>query len=305
MQSLNRKVVVLTVAAAALAVTVLIWRAKAQTVISAGYDQFSTPANAVTQETLTLPAGALKDEAGSPSKAFSGQVTFQGGAAVAGYNGDTVIERTQNVTVPGSTALQVIGVNLVSVGKIAITFEDNSSANYSVSVSQSASTESTGTMSFAANNTFTNTLNVNVEYTFTATGEPTGVFDAAANGVPAIAFSSSGTWEANGSGEADIIRRIGEDHRIGADVPTTGRDSSGAMGANGAVAGGGVAGPDAATGPTGPTGVTVTIVPNTEQSALAKHGIGPPPCTGAVDSVTGVVTKPCLQSPELKGQSQK
>ena len=276
MQSLNRKVVVLTVAAAALAVTVLIWRAKAQTVISAGYDQFSTPANAVSQETLTLPEGALKDEAGSPSNAFSGPVTFEGGAAVSGYTGDTVIERTQNVTVPGNTPLQVIGVNLVSVGTIPITFQDGTSANYSVGVSQSASTASTGTMNFSANGTFTNTLNVNVEYTFTAAGEPNGVFDAAANGIPAIAFNSSGTWQANGGGAPDIVRRMGDD------AVTTGGGGTG--------------------GATGATGTTVTIVPNTEQSALAAHGIGPAPspkptstirpCGDVVDA-SGNETNPC------------
>jgi|HubBroStandDraft_6_1064221.scaffolds.fasta_scaffold207118_2 hypothetical protein len=244
MRPIKRNATLVFIAAAAsLAVTVFIWRVKAQTVIDSGYDQFSTPSNAVSQETLSLPAGALTDEAGSPSNAFDGQVTFEGGAAVTGYSGDTVIERTQNVTVPGSTPLQVIGVNLASVGTIPITFQDGTSANYSVGVAQSTSTQSTGTMNFASNNTFTNTLNVNVQYTFTASGEPNGVFDAAANGLPAIGFSSSGTWQSTGSGG-------------------------------------------------------VTIVPNTEQSALAKHGIGPPPCKEKLDGsigVSGAAMIDCLQ----------
>jgi hypothetical protein len=257
MRSVNRKVVVLAVAVTALAVTALIWRANAQTVISAGYDQFSTPANAVTQETLTLPAGALMDESNFPSNAFTGQVTFEGGAAVSGYTGDTVIERTQSVTVPGSTPLQVIGVNLISVGTIPITFQDSTSANYSVSVSQSSSTASTGTMNFSSDGTFTNTLNVNVQYTFTAPGEPVAVFDAAPNGIQAIAFSSMGTWAPSGGGAADIRRSLGEDA-----VTTTGNNGNGNGNGGGAP---------------GPTGTTVTVVPNTEQSLWASHGIGPAP----------------------------
>lgn len=181
------------------ALTVFIWRTKAQTVINPGYDQFSTPSNATSSETLSLPAGAITDAAGNGSEAFSGPVTFEGGPAVSGYTGDTVIERTQSVTVPGSTALQVIGLNLVSVGTISVTFTDGTSANYSVSVSQSPSTASTGTMSFASGGSFNNSLSINVEYTFTSSGEPTATFDAAPNGLPAIGFTSSGTWTVDGT----------------------------------------------------------------------------------------------------------
>jgi hypothetical protein len=232
-------------AAAALAVTVFIWRAKAQTVINAGYDQFSTPANATSQDTLTLPAGAIKNAAGSPSNAFSGTVTFEGGPAVTGYSGDTVIERVDSVTVPSptpTTPLSVVGINLVSVGTIPITFSDNSSANYSVSVSQSPSTASTGSMTFSSGGTFTNTLSINVEYTFTATGEPTAYYDAAPNGMPSIPFSSSGTWQATGSGGEDVVRE-GK-----ADLASSSSSSGG-----------------------------VIITPNTEQAAWASHGIGPVP----------------------------
>lgn len=220
---LNRKKTVtgLVGALATVVLSVFIWRAMAQTTIPAGYDSFSTPANAQTTENFSLPAGALTDSAGSPSQAFNGTITFQGGAAVNGYTGDTVIERTQAVTVPGSSPLQVTGLNLVSVGTIAVTFSDGTTTNYSVAVAQSPSTKSTGTMNFASGGTFTNNLNINVLYTFTASGEPAVKYDAAPNGIPAIAFSSSGTWQVNGS--------------------------------------------------------SVSITPQTEQSALASHNILPAP----------------------------
>lgn len=282
-------------ACAVIAVSVLVWRAKAQTVISAGYDQFSTPANAVTQDSLSLPEGALTDGNGYASVAFTQTVTFEGGAAVAGYTGDTVIERTQNVTVPGSTPLQVIGINLASVGTIPISFEDGTSANYQVSVSQSQSTASTGTMSFASDGTFTNSLSVNVEYTFTASGEPTATYDAAANGIAAIAFTSSGTWDANGGSSAvDIQRRLGDD------ATTTGTGG-----------GGGGSGSSS-------SAVSVTIVPQTEQAALAAHGVGPAPSPSptptatpvggcgdvVVDPRTNAVTHPCDDN-KKKGDPKK
>ena len=257
----------------ALTVSVFVWRAKAQTIINAGYDQFSTPANAVTQETLSLPEGELTNASGSPSVAFNGTITFQGGAAVSGYTGDTVIERTQNVTVPGSTPLQVIGLNLISVGTVTINFQDNTSVNYNVAVSQSTLTASTGSMSFASNGTFTNSLSVNVEYTFTAQGEPTAVIDAASIGIPAIAFNSSGSWAADGA--SDIKGRMHEDLVIG---------NTGVGGGTGSGSGG------------SPSGINVTIVPNTEQAILASHGIGPAPsptpkggCIEYRDPVTGKV----------------
>jgi hypothetical protein len=200
MRPTKRNITLALLAAGAVAVTVFLWRAKATTIILEGYDPFSTPANALTQESLSLPPGALTDSTGSLSEAFNGQVTYQGGAVVAGYTGDTVIERIQNVTIPGSTRLVVIGINLVSVGTIPITFQDGSSANYSVSVSQSPSTQSNGTMTFASNGTFTSTLSINVQYTFSATGEPTIKFDAGPHGLPSIALSSAGTWQSTGNG---------------------------------------------------------------------------------------------------------
>jgi hypothetical protein len=242
-----------------------IWQTKAQTVVSAGYDQFSTPNNAVSQESLTLPAGQLLNSNNSPSLAFSGTVVYEGGPVVPGYNGDTVIERTASVSVPGSTPLVVIGLNLASVTPIPVSFADGSLVYYAVAVSQSPSTSSTGTMNFAVGGTYTNSININRQYTFTAAGQPIGTLDCGASGWPPIALTSSGTWEVTGNGASA---------RFAAAV----------------------------------AGSSVTIHPNTEQSILASHGIGPAPsptptCAPATDESRSedAVTRPnpCLQQQQL------
>jgi hypothetical protein len=182
-----------------------IWRTNAQTVIPAGYDQFSTPANGGTQETLSLPAGFFTDSSGSASSEFNGQVVYEGGQPVTGYTGDTVIERTATVQGSGPTPLQVIGLNLAGVSPITVQFADGTSASYAVSVSQSPSVASTGTMTFASGGTFTNTLSINRAYNFTPESGPPVFYDAAANGWPAIPLSSSGTWSVSGKGKVIII----------------------------------------------------------------------------------------------------
>lgn len=174
-----------------------LWRAGAAVTIGAGYDQFSTPANAVTHEDLSFGSGFFVNAAGKPSNALNTTVTFKGGAPVQGFNGDTVIERTQDVAVPGDTSLVLFGLRLVSVGTIRVTFIDGTSADYSVSVKESPSQVSTGSMHFNADNTFSNSLQINREYTFTSSGQPDKVFDSAAGGWAAISLTATGTWESS------------------------------------------------------------------------------------------------------------
>jgi len=269
MRRTKKTVLVTAIAAVAVfAATVFIYRAKAQTVINPGYDQFATPSSGTTQS-LTLAFGALHNAAGSPSEPLVNvPVTFEGGANVQGYNADTVIERTQSVTVPGSTPLLVIGINMVSVGTIPVTFADNSSANYSIGVAQSSTQSSTGNMTFNSDGSFTNNLNVNIQYTFTAAGEPTTVINA-----DTIAFNSTGTWQASGGSGSVAIRREFDDanaiHR----------------------------GPAGAVGTTG--GISVTVQPNTETSLTASHVVKQP-CKKVVGTEAGAaLASPCLNSPQL------
>lgn len=176
-------------------VALSLWRAGATTTIGAGYDQFATPANAVTHEDISLAAGFFTNASGSSSNAFNGTITFKGGDPVQGFTGDTVIERMQDVTVPGDTSLVLYGLRLVSVGTIHVTFADGSAADYAVSVKESPSQVSSGTMHFDSNGTFSNSLQINRQYTFTSTGQPTKVLDSAAAGWSAISLTSTGTWQ--------------------------------------------------------------------------------------------------------------
>src|SRR5262245_54170855 len=116
-------VVVLLILGAA---AVIVWRANAATVVPAGVDQFQTPPNATSFEPWNLPAGFFTNAAGSSSNAISTTVYYKGGDPVPGYSADTVIKRESSVTVPGSTALTVIGIRFVSTSPVAVSFADGS-----------------------------------------------------------------------------------------------------------------------------------------------------------------------------------
>ncbi len=189
---------------------VSLWRSGAQAVIGTGYDQFSTPDNAVTSETLYIKEGTFS-KGGVPSKAFNDKLTLKGGPAVPGFTGDTVIERTNAVQVPGQTGLRLFGLRLVSAAPIRIDFVDNSSAYYNVTVKESSTTASEGTMYFNANNTFSSSLQINREYTFTSQGLSPVTIDSAAAGWAAIGLSATGSWSPSS-----------DTHATNAAVPTGG-----------------------------------------------------------------------------------
>lgn len=221
---------------------VTLWRVGAATPIGSGYDLFTTPSNGQTGEELSLDQGFFTNRLGSPSKAFRGKVAFKGGDPVPGFPSDTVIERTDDIPdVPGDTRLLVVGLRLVGVGTILINFADGTQAKYSVSVKESPSVASTGSMHFNADGTFSSSLQINREYTFTSADQDTRVFDAGSgdgqfSAWPAIRLSANGSWEPSGN-------RSFPGTETHAAVPTGG----------------------------------VIVRPNTEQARLAAHGIFPTP----------------------------
>src|SRR5258706_11757452 len=125
---------------------VVVWRAKATTVVPAGYDEFATPANATSFEHWELSGGFFVNAAGSSSNPVSTTLTLKGGAPVPGFSTDTVIERQASVDVPGTTPLQVTGLRLISASPVHVSFQDGSSADYNVSVKESSTDRSTGEM---------------------------------------------------------------------------------------------------------------------------------------------------------------
>lgn len=174
----------------------------AQVVVGAGYDTFTTPADAQTYDSFSshpIPAGFF----GSGSLQYSGTVTLKGGPPVDQSqwgSADTVIHRLQDVSVPGDTALAVQGLSFVSSSPISVQFSDGHSEQWNVTVNQSP-TNSGGTMHFNSDGTFTSSLNIYPKYTFSRSGSANRVLDTGSGGgaAPINLSSNNGTWSQSGS----------------------------------------------------------------------------------------------------------
>jgi hypothetical protein len=271
----------------------LTWRASATTVVPAGYDQFSTLGSGETNEQWgALPAGFFTNAQGAPSNAINAQtVTFEGRNPVPGFTGDTVIERTQSVSVPGSTALLVAGIRFIADNQVTATFSSGTpTVTYTVLAQESQIAPSTGEMTFNTNGTYNSSLTINREYTFIPTDptQPTVTADSttARNGgvliFSPIDLTGAGTWSASGG------------------------ESSAAM-PSGAMRTDATTGSTGVTGPTGPTGTpTATpiqsptpcvINPNSEAGQLAAHGIKPAGCTLPSPTPTPLPSPTVVASP--------
>jgi hypothetical protein len=201
---------------------ILTWRASAVTIIPAGYDEFNTIGSGGTSESWSaLPAGFFKNSQGVGSAAMSASTqTFTGRNPVPGFTGDTVIERTSSVTVPGSTALVITGLRFIDESQLTATFPGGtpSSVTYTVLVQESDIAPSTGDMTFNLDGTYNSGLTVNRSYTFVPTdgSQPTRVADSTTEKdgsgnliFPAIVLSGSGTWSPPGGGSAPAIQPEG------------------------------------------------------------------------------------------------
>jgi hypothetical protein len=273
----------------------LTWRASATTVVPAGYDQFSTLGSGETSEQWgALPAGFFINAQGAQSNAINAQtVTFEGRNAVPGFNGDTVIERTQSVSVPGSTALLVAGIRFIAENQVTATFPAGTPVvTYTVLAQESQIAPSTGEMTFNTNGTYTSSLTINRQYTFVPTDptQPTITVDSttAKNGgvliFAPIDLNGGGTWSGSGGSSSAAM-------------------PAGAMRTDATTGSTGVTG---STGPTGSTSPTPTpiqsptpcvINPNSEAGQLAAHGIKPAGCTLPSPTPTPVATATVTASP--------
>jgi len=159
----------------------LAWRGLAATTINSGYDEFNTPSDGSSYETLNLPQGFFVNSSNFPSDAISTTMTFRGGNTVPGFPTDTVVERTNDVNVPGDTPIILTGLRVVGTQQVTAHFPNGTAfVTYDVSV-QESETPSTGRMSFSSNNTFTiEKFLINRVYTFvpTDTSQPTKVADS-------------------------------------------------------------------------------------------------------------------------------
>lgn len=177
--------------------------AGASVVVPAGYDTFTTPADAQSFDNFSshpIDAGFF----GTGSLQYTGTVTLKGGPPVDSTrwgSADTVIRRVSDVTVPGDTSLTVQGLSFVSASPITVQFSDGHTEQWDVSVSQSTATSSAGTMHFNSDGTFNSSLSIYPKYTFTRTGSTSRTLDTGSGGgsAPISLSSSNGTWSQSGS----------------------------------------------------------------------------------------------------------
>lgn len=260
----------------------LAWRASAVTTIPAGYDQFSTLGSGATNEQWpALPAGFFKNAQGVGSNAINAQtVTFEGRNAVPGFTGDTVIERTQSVSVPGSTALVVAGIRFIATNQITATFNSGTpSVTYTVLAQESQIAPSTGQMTFSTNGSYTSALTINRLYTFVPTDptQPTITADSTtAESGGSLIFSpidltGGGTWSSGGSGSSAAMPEA----PMRSDLATAA--AVGVAGATGS--------PTPVQSPT-----PCVINPNSEAGLFASHGILPVGCSTPTPTPTPTPT---------------
>jgi hypothetical protein len=181
--------------------------AGASVVVPAGDDTFTTPNDAQTFDNFSshpIPAGFF----GPGSLAYTGVITLKGGPPVDSTrwgSADTVIHRLNDVTVPGDTGLSVQGLSFVSASPITVDYEDGHSEQWDVSVGQSASTCSAGSMTFNSDGTFNSSLSIYPQYTFTSAGHAPVTLDTGAGGGPAPIKLSSNNGKWSQVGTATVI----------------------------------------------------------------------------------------------------
>ncbi|HST54102.1 MAG TPA: hypothetical protein VLJ61_18995 [Pyrinomonadaceae bacterium] len=175
----------------------------ASVVVPAGYDTFTTPADAQTYDNFSshpIDAGFF----GPGSLQYTGGLTLKGGPPVDQTrwgSADTVIRRVGDVTVPGDTSLTVQGLSFVSASPITVQFSDGHNEQWDVTVNQSTATSSAGNMHFNSDGTFNSSLSIYPKYTFTRAGSTTRTLDTGSGGggAPINLSSSNGTWSQSGS----------------------------------------------------------------------------------------------------------
>jgi hypothetical protein len=142
----------------------------ATTFIPAGDDRFETTDNGETYHNFAgspIPAGFFNTDGGSTSQPYSGLVPLEGLPLPGEGDIDTIIRRNQAVYTPGTTSIQIVGLSLVSINPITVTYTDRPPEDWNIKVGLSDHHSSTGSMSIGAGGTFDSSLNVYPKFTFT------------------------------------------------------------------------------------------------------------------------------------------
>jgi hypothetical protein len=134
---------------------ILTWRGFAQgTVIPHGPDNFNTPADNTSFETWNLPAGFFVNSSAALSSAVHNwQEHFSGNNSDPCLTSDTIVDRPQDLVVPGETPIVLLQLKLVGVEQLRVSFPGFPDLLYNVIVEKSE-TPSDGRMSFNVDGTF-------------------------------------------------------------------------------------------------------------------------------------------------------
>ncbi len=250
----------------------------AGTFIPEGDDEFETTGNGETYH--NFQASPLQQGFfGTGSDAYTGVVPLVGVPLPNHGNIDTVIHRGGCFSTPCTVGVQMTSLSLAGINPITVTYNGgNNPESWTVAVSLSTATSSSGSMSINDGGTFDSTLKVYPKFTFTRVSDNTQrVLDTGASGSGLMAESSSG--------EASVQAiSIGGDFAEPAPAPTVAISRCTATAIDSQSAG-----TFAATSSCAPVTLTSTNSPwqicngkfciprpITEQELLASHNASPP-----------------------------
>lgn len=183
----------LVVAALAVGLFITTNNTSASTFIPAGDDKFETTGNGETYHNFQnkpIPANFF----GSTSEAYTGVVPLVGVPLPGEGDIDTIINRTNDVSTPGTTGLKMTALNLKSINAITVSYSDPNKPDeaWTMTVTLSTLKASTGTMTIHSGGTFDSTLNVFPKFTFTRVSDNfTKVLDTGSSTSPFSAATSA------------------------------------------------------------------------------------------------------------------
>lgn len=252
----------------------------AGTYVPAGDDRFETTDNGETYHNFAgkpIPAGFFNTDGLSTSDPYSGTVPLKGSPLPDQGNVDTIIRREQAVVTPGTTSLRIVGLSLVSINPITVSYSDRPSELWSVRVGLSDYTASTGSMTIHDGGTFDSSLGVYPKFTFTRLSD--GAVKVHDTGAPGgLAPASEAEESAGGQATATPCRVEAE--------PTTFDSSSAAASSSCA--------PVTLTSTNSPwstcNGRFCIPRPITEQELMASHNASPPGTIKTVTATTATTT---------------
>jgi len=160
-------------------------------IIPAGTDYWSTAGDGTTNSTLSFPAGFF----GTGSLAYSGAVTLTGNGSP-----DTKVQRLDDISVPGTSRLQMTLLSLKTTSPITVTYADNHTEQWNVNVGLDSNNPSTGSITLNADGSSgSSNLNVIPSYTATRVGDGTQKTFSPVVTIPLNCPNPTLKWSFNGA----------------------------------------------------------------------------------------------------------